>query len=282
MVSILSYALSMGLYFTLLILFIGWMRKSVWSSLIFWGLSLIAVPVMFIMGDVEGWFRWTKVFSVIIPLIILGFARVSRFKEKQGKFWRFFDRKWILVFTYLVLTINILEATLKGFSLGNTPNAIAGLALIITTPLPIRYWTIEKEKRGDLLAFTTMMWNILYTTWNAAFVYGESPSFVASSICILMAALLYTFIKGKNELWGTARIYTLGLHLVIRGCVPQVFLTYMDATAWHNATFQHWWGVFNAVLGIGYVAWYIVAMVRKKYQTKLVEEYDTVHQFDKA
>ena len=282
MVSLLSYVLSMGLYFLLLVLFIDWMRKSVWSSLVFWVLSLLSIPFMYLLGEVEGWFRWSKTFSVVLPLIILGFARISRFKGKEGKFWSFFDRKLILFFTYAVLTINILEATLKGFSLGNTANAIAGISLIITTPLPVLYWTIEKRNRGDLLTFTTIKRNVLYTTWNAAFIFSESPSFVAGSLCILMAALIYPIIKRKPELWGTARIYTLGLHLLLRGCFPGLFLKFMDASSWHNPTVIRWLGIVNAVIGVAYAVWYVIAMVNKKYQAKLVEKYDTANQYKKV
>jgi len=277
-----NYVLSMGLYFILLILFVIWMRKSVLSSLAFWVLSLLSIPYMYFFGAVEGWFRWSKTFSVILPLIILGFARISRFKEKEGSFWSFFNRRWILYFTYAVLTINILEATLKGFSLGNTANGIAGIALILTTPLPILYWTIEKKNYGDLLAFTTLTWNILYTTWNASFVYSESPSYVASSLCILMAALIYPIIKRKNELWASTRVYTLGLHLLIRGCFPLLFLNVMNASAWYNPTVSYYWGIFNAVFGVSYVVWYAITMMNKKYQTDLVEKYNTTNQFDKA
>lgn len=275
-----SIIFSMVIYFVVLLVFIECMRKSPRASLGFAVCSLFLMPIIFTQGAADGAFRIAKVLSVIIPLIIVGLARISITENRLGKFWKAFDKKWILYFTFCILCLNIFEATAADFAAGNYANAFAGLVLLVTTPLAIKFWTIERKPKGDLLTFTTMFWNILYSTWNAAFVYGESPQFFAGSLCIITIALVYPLVKRRSELWLPARIYTLGLHLVIRGCCPFLFLNYMNAKSWQNESFLKWFGIFNAVIALGYVVWYFYSMIKKTYKKELVEKYNTIHQFD--
>lgn len=251
-----QYALSMGAYFLILIGIVAVMRKHYKFANIFWIASLLTFP-LWLMGGVVGWFRWAKILSVILPTIFVGFVRIANYEKKKGKFWESLQKDWVLWFLYGVLFLNIMEATVKDFTMGNYFNSLTGFLLCLTIPFPPRYWKVSKEAHGDLISYTTMGWNFLYTTWNACFVFAETPMYFASSLCILLAAEIYPFLKGKPELYITARIYTLATHLLIRACVPWLFPTLMDASSWHNPKVMFYWGIINLVLMVPYTFWHM-------------------------
>lgn len=260
-----QYALSMFGYFAILILIVEVMRKNYKLANIVWIASLLTFP-LWLMGGVSGWFRWAKILSVILPTIIVGFCRISNYENRQGKFWEFFQKGWILWFTYAILFLNIMEATLKDVGLKNYGNAACGFLLCVTIPFAPKYWKYDKEGSGDLICYTTMAWNFLYTTWNLCFVFGESPNYFASSVCILLAAELYPFMKRKPELYIMARVYTLATHMILRSCFGPVFLKLMDASSWYNEALWQNWGTVNLILIIPYLFWYMWQMHTGKAQ----------------
>lgn len=253
--SVLSYVISMSVYIVFLLLLVEFMRKHHKLSVVIWIASLLTIP-LWVMGGVEGWFRWAKNLSVIIPIIIVSFCRISSFENKRGAFWEFFRKGWAVRFAYVILLLNIMEASLKDVALGNYFNAICGFLLCVTVPLPKKYWKYSTKGSSDLIAYTTLSWNLLYTTWNACFVFAETPAFFASSLCIILAAEIYPFLKKRPELYIMARCQTLAAHLVIRSSLPNLFPTVMNATSWQNATFLKYWGILNFILIIPYVVWY--------------------------
>lgn len=265
--SIIMYVLSMGGYFLLLVGVIELMRRKYVFSHYLWLASLLTIP--FWIGSVSGWFRWVKMLSVLIPVIVLGFTRIANY-EKRDAYWKVFRGNWVLYFFYGVISLNILEATLKDLALGHYLNVIPGIILILTIPWPNKYWEVSKEKYGDILAYTTVTWSLLYTTWNACFVYGESPAYFFSSCCILLAAVAYPIFKGKPELYMTARIYSLITHLIIRAIRPEIFLSVMDASAMYNETVLWGWGALNLVLGLAYLAWYVSHIKAGTYKTEIL------------
>ncbi|MFC1527194.1 hypothetical protein ACFL5D_00420 [Candidatus Neomarinimicrobiota bacterium] len=266
-ISISQYAISMLLYIAILFLIIELMRKYHRFALIFWLLSLLTFPLW--STQLEGWFRWAKTFSVLIPTaIFVGFGRLANYKNLKGKL-AIFKNDWVLWVLYGVLFLNIAEATIKDFATANYFNGIVGLILCITIPLLRNKktnksnWIFSKEKPGDLLVYTSPMWNFVYTTWNLVFVYGENPSFFASSFCILLAAELYPVIKKRPELYVTARIYTLAFHILIRSTYD-IFTPVMDSSSWANGTVLYYWGLINLLIAIPYViSWAIRARNNK-------------------
>lgn len=250
------YALSMGTYFTLLLAIVEFMRKHYRIANVFWIASLLTFPI-WLMGGVVGWFRWAKILSVILPTIVVGFTRIAQYEKREGKYWTMLRKNWVLWFLYGVLFLNIMEATIKDFTMGNIFNALCGLLLCVTIPFPPRFWKISAEKHGDLIAYTTVGWNFLYTTWNACFVYAEGATFFASSLCILLAAELYPLFKRRPELYITARVYTLATHLLIRACMPGLFPAVMNSSNWFNADVMKYWGIANVILMIPYVFWHM-------------------------
>lgn len=251
-----QYAISMSVYFVLLLFIVEVMRKHYRFANVFWIASLLTFP-LWLMGGVVGWFRWAKILSVILPTIFVGFSRIACYEKRQGKVWNALQKDWVLWVLYGVLFLNIMEATIKDFTMGNIFNAICGFLLCVTIPFPPKYWRISTEKYGDLVAYTTVAWNFLYTTWNACFVYAESPTFFASSLCILLAAEIYPIIKKRPELYITARVYTLAAHLLIRACFSNLFPALMDASTWHNPVVMQYWGIINFIMIVPYVFWYM-------------------------
>lgn len=253
-----QYVLSMGGYFILLLFIVEYMRKHYRFATWFWITSLLTFP-LWLMGGVVGWFRWAKILSVILPTIFVGFTRIANYEKRQGKFWSKLQQEWPLWILYGVLFLNIMEATTKDFTMGNIFNSACGFLLCVTIPFPAKkkFWNISSKGHGDLIAYTTIAWNFIYTTWNACFVYAEGPAFFASSLCILAAAEIYPIIKGRPELYITARVYTLASHLLIRACLPNLFPTIMNSASWHNDTFMKYWGIANFIMIIPYVFWHI-------------------------
>lgn len=251
----------MSVYTIGLLLMVEGMRRYARFAGIFWILSLFTFPLW--PAQLDGWFRWVKTISVLIPTALLvGPARIANFEQKEG-WWAELRKDWVLWALYGVLFLNILEATIKDFATANYFNGFAGAILCITTPLlkykgiNKRFWAFSKQAPGDLLVYTSPAWNFLYTSWNLAFVFGENPGFFASSVCILLAAELYPIIKGRPELYVTARLYTLAFHILVRATYD-IFTPVMDSSAWANDTALYFWGAINLALHIPFLIWWFV------------------------
>ena len=261
-----QYIVSMSVYIIVLLLGIELMRKQYRFAAVFWILSLLTFPLW--SSQLEGWFRWVKTFSVLVPTALLvGTARLANYEARKG-LWGIFKKDWVLWTLYAVLGLNILEASIKDIALGNYFNAISGFILIATIPL-VKYkklkrrgWLFSKNKPGDLLVYTDPMWNFLYTTWNIAFVYAEHPGYAASSLCILLAAELYPLIKRKPELYVIARVYTLAIHILIRATYD-IFTPIMDSSAFANEKAVYYWGLINFVLHVPYLFWFFLKRKNK-------------------
>jgi hypothetical protein len=256
-----QYVVSMSAYIIFLLLMVEGMRRTPRLTTAFWLLSLCTAPLW--AENLDGWFRWVKTVSVLIPTaIIVGGARIAwLYHDNPNKFLSFFRGDWVLKVLYAVLFLNIAEATAKDFATANYFNAICGVILCITIPFPRYkngqrlYWVVSQDKSKDILFFSTAAWNFLYTTWNLAFVFGENPGYFASSFCILIAAELYPVIKGRPELYITARIFTLAFHILVRAN-GDIFTPVMDSSSWANDTFLYFWGAANLALHVPYVIWY--------------------------
>lgn len=257
-----TYFISMLLYVLVLLAIVHIMRKYPRFALVFWLLTLLTFPLW---GNyVEGWFRWAKILSVLVPTaLFVGFGRYAELYKKEN--WlKIFRGEWLLWVLYGVLLLNIAEATLKDFQTGYIFNGICGVILCITQPLvkykhvKRKFWKLGGGKNGDLIVYTNAAWNFLYTTWNLAFVYGEAGPFFFSSFCILLAAELYPILLRRPELYITARVYTLATHVLLRAVGgAYLFETYMNAAPYAgNTTVIYYWGLINLVLHVPYLFYY--------------------------
>jgi hypothetical protein len=288
-----TYVASMTGYTVFLVLMVAFMCKHLKLTMIWWFLVLLTIP--FWAENLHGWFRWSKTLSMLVPVaLVIGGTHLSwYYKENKSRIAIFFRGNWPLYIFWFFLSLNILEATFKDLTTGNYFNFAAGLLLAMTIPFP-RYkkskrffWAVGiKEKTPCFLFFSTAMWNFLYTTWNMAFVYGEHPSYFASSCCILIAAELYPLIKRRPELYIIARVYTLCFHLFLRAN-GDIFTPVMDSSSWANETVLQNWGIFNLCLHLPFAIWFFWKMRKNgepptgKNLPPLISDYQEVKDADK-
>ena len=161
--------------------------------------------------------------------------------------------------------MNIIEASFKDLALGNYFNGFAGLLLCVSIPLPNKGWRIgnKEDKYFDLIADLPLVWSILYTTWNIAFVYGENPGYIASSLCILAVPIIRCFVNRRTDLWMSARAYTLGVHIFIRATYD-IFTPLIDSSSWGNQQLVVIFGVINLLLVVGYTIFWVVSGIKSK------------------
>ncbi len=248
--------LAMIIYFAILLGIIHFFRFHYRASAWVWVAALATFPLWLITGGVEGWFRWFKILSVILPLIVVGFSRIAVAEDREGRIWNILKSPGFLWFFYAILFLNIAEASVKDLQMGNFYNGMAGFLLCVTIPYAPKFWKFTRDGNAELIAYTTAAWNFLYTTWNLAFVFAEAEgsAYFAGTICILLAAEIYPLLARRPELYIMARIYTLGAHLLIRA-VWDIFPQVMPI-AIYNANVTHWWGIANFLLALPYVFWF--------------------------
>jgi len=260
-----SYVISMAIYVLFLFLFLEYSREKRGFYKWFFVVGLLTFPLWF--SNLHSWFRWAKSISVLFPLVLVGWWRVANDPNGEG-FMPSLKKKWPLWALYALLMVNIAEATLTDFELGNYFNAFSGLVLCITIPLPTKHWRIGKSDGkntfAELIADLPLTWCLLYVTWNAAFVYAENTAFFASSVCILLAPEIWILAKKRVDLWLHARVYTLGIHILIRSSYD-VFAPVMDSSAWFNADVLYFWGLANAILHGGYLVFWFFKLRSKDY-----------------
>jgi hypothetical protein len=98
-------------------------------------LSLCTFPLW--ADNRDSWFEWAKIFSVLLPMVVVGFMLIAVFEERQGTFWHIekitcgdlivdFPLGWCFLYT----TWN------AAFLLGCIPDEFAGgLAILIACEL---------------------------------------------------------------------------------------------------------------------------------------------------
>ncbi|MET9489484.1 hypothetical protein [Nocardia sp. NPDC006630] len=255
-------ALSMLIFCGILWLIVEYMRTHTRASMWLWGLSLLTFP-LWIWGPgrdigLINWFSWAKILSVLIPLTVVGAMRIAVAEQREGRVWELLRNPRFLWFPYAILFLNIAEATLRDFQLDNLWNAAVGVGLCLTIPYSPRFWAVLPGRNAELVAYTTMAWNFLYTTWNLCFTFGGYPpqeEHFAASICILAVAEIYPLVKGRPELYIMARIYTLPV-LMLTIAIYNIFPKVMPSDGWFNNDVWRVWGVVNFVLTIPYLFWY--------------------------
>lgn len=268
---LLSIFVSMVFYMLFLFLFLEYSREKQqfykWFSII----AICSFPLWFL--NIDSWFRWAKTISILIPLLFFNYIRISNDGNHKEKYMAL-KQKWPMWILYFILMLNIVEAMLQDLGGGNYFNAICGLILCITIPLPTRHWRVGKNDGknafSEILADIPLSWCLLYVTWNAAFVYGENIAYFASSLCILIIPEIWMFFRKRVDFWLMARVYTLAVHLLIRASYD-IFTPVMDSTAWFSASFLYYWGLINLVLHAVYLVYWFAKYRNKDYVLKYTE-----------
>jgi len=133
---------SMAFYMLFLYLFLEYTREKQsfykWFSI----LAILSFPLWFI--NLSSWFRWAKTISILIPLCFLTYVRISNDGKHNDRLMAL-KQQWPMWVLYAVLILNIVEASLKDVTLGNPFNALCGIILCVTIPLPTKHWRIANN-----------------------------------------------------------------------------------------------------------------------------------------
>ena len=193
------------------------------------------------------WFHWVKVYSALAGCI--GFMLI-RYKKGLA------EKKWVLLFPPLILSVNILEACIRDFQVygmhatgqiidgvvmlsgpWNIMNGIAGLLNIAA----LSGWMgiyVTKDKKHDMIwPDMKWWWIIAYDIWNFAYVYNcvSDHSFYAGAALLVSCTIPAFFIK--RGAWLQHRAHTLALWMMFTMSVPM----FVDSPRWgvdasHNPT----------------------------------------------
>ncbi|GIU43087.1 DUF5692 family protein [Shewanella algidipiscicola] len=176
-------------------------RRFKYSNYLLWFiLPIVLIPLWSSYG-VTYWFKWVKLYSVVGAAALFTLIRFT----KVG------DMKWAKFGAAAFLAINITEAVMQDFSMGNLANvlnAIGGVLSIITLAGWAQIYA-DKSKQQDMIwpAMTTF-WIIAYDVWNIVFVYLNFPGSATAQMMVLIAATLPALFIKKGT-WLQARAFTL-------------------------------------------------------------------------
>jgi len=263
-------------------------RASKWFSLlIYLALPIVLTFTVWIHTAVPGssvgtWFAWAKVYSSLAGC--LGFMGLRFIKGWSQK-------KYLLVFPPLILSINILEAVIRDFQCysfngfvdgmmitggsWNLMNGIAGILNIVA----ISGWFgifIGKDKYKDMI-WPDMLWFwiIAYDLWNFAYVYNCVPdhAFYAGAALLISCTIPAFFIK--KGAWLQHRAQTLAIWMMFVMCLPGFVDTSKFAVKSSNNPTALWIVSFLALASNVAVIIYNIYKIRKYKRNPLADELHT-------
>lgn len=170
------------------------------NYVIFFILPVVLLP-LWMSYDVTYWFKWIKLYSVVGAAALFTLIRFT----KIG------DMKWAKFGAAAFLAINISEAVMQDFSMGNTANvlnAIGGILSIITLTGWMSIQADKSKERDMIWPAMTTFWIIAYDVWNIVFVYLNFPGSATAQLMVLISATLPALFIKKGT-WLQARAFTL-------------------------------------------------------------------------
>jgi hypothetical protein len=201
-------------------------RSSKWFSVLFY--FVIPIPLTFLVWihtgtdpantDINTWFHWVKLYSVLIAVV--GFTLM--------RFTSLGENKWMKFFPAFILFINILEAVLRDFELGaagggifHWMNGIAGVFSAITLCGMSGVFIDTKHKRDLLWPDMTLFWIIAYDVWNFTYIYNCVPEHAFYGLAVLLACTIPAVFIKKGT-WVQARALTLAAWMMYIFTFPGV------------------------------------------------------------
>ena len=176
-------------------------RRVPWSNyLLFFILPIVLIP-LWSSYDVTYWFKWVKLYSVVGAAALFTLIRFT----KIG------NMKWAKFGAAAFLAINISEAVMQDFSMGNLANvlnAIGGILSIITLTAWAGIYADTTKERDMIWPAMTTFWIIAYDVWNIVFVYLNFPGSATAQMMVLVSATLPALFIKKGT-WLQARAFTL-------------------------------------------------------------------------
>jgi hypothetical protein len=180
-------------------------RHYKWSGFIFFiGLSIVLGILVWPNQGVVYWFKWAKIYSVVLAsvfFLLMRFTRVYEFKIAK-------------LFCVFFLAGNIAEAVVQDFSMGFTPNILngfAGVLSILTCYYGYEGIKADNSKHKDMIwPKMTILWIIAYDVWNFVYVYLNFPASASAQLMVILAATIPALFIKKGT-WLQARAYTLAI-----------------------------------------------------------------------
>lgn len=177
-------------------------RNSKWAGIVFYFILPFALLPLWASIGVTYWFKWVKVYSVVFACIWFTFMRYSKLDKYN--------------FAKLVcggfLALNISEAVMQDFSMGNLPNILNGIAGILSILTLWFGWKMvgkdNSEYKDMVWPLMPLMWIIPYDIWNFAFVYLNFPGSASGQLMVLLSCTIPCIFIKKGT-WLQARAYTL-------------------------------------------------------------------------
>ncbi len=181
----------------------------------------LLVYLLFVLAPILYWatwqetmgsdiFWWAKTFSVMAGVFwIMAYRRIGKFQTT-----RIGD-----LGVFLILFVNILEATAKDLLSGNIINGLAGVLLLISMP-GFQEIYVESDKPRDLSYKLSKGWILGYTLWNITFVIANYLPAFGIHCAVLVSALIVGLQFPKH--WFQARAFTLGVYLMFAVSYPNV------------------------------------------------------------
>lgn len=240
------------------------------------------------------WFHLAKVYSSTAGCIGFWCIRYVRgTNKKTGKEWRLADNKIALCFPPLILAVNICEAVIRDFQVGNLyngvltrveehnqvqnfiggswnyMNGIAGILNIITITgwmgICLRKETAKDKSRDMLWPDMMWFWIIAYDLWNFAYTYNCLPGHAwYCGFALLLAPTICAFTLGKGA-WLQHRAHTLALWCMFAQTFPAFIDTgrfAVDST--HNETALFAVSLLALAANIAVLAFMIYKFVKTK------------------
>ncbi len=202
-------------------------RSSKWFSVLFY--FVIPIPLTFLVWihtgtdpantDINTWFHWVKLYSVLIAVV--GFTLM--------RFTALGENRWMKFFPAFILFINILEAVLRDFELGaagggafHWMNGIAGVFSAITLCGMSGVFIDKQHKRDLLWPDMTLFWIIAYDVWNFTYIYNCVPEHAFYGLAVLLACTIPGDVHQEGHLGAgpcadAGRVDDVHLHLPGRG-----------------------------------------------------------------
>ncbi len=269
---------------------------------------VLTVLWFFVLEDAYmDWFHLVKVYSSTAGCIIFWCIRFVGGTRKDGTKWRLADKKWALTLAPLILAINILEACIRDFEIGNLAytvptavdglkvisgpwnymNAIAGILNIITITgwfgIVLRKKTLKDGSRDMLWPDMLWFWIIAYDLWNFTYTYNCIPSHSwYAGLALLIAPTLCAFTVGKGA-WLQHRAQTLALWCMF----AQTFPAFQDESKFlvqsaFNYNVYMFWGALALASNIAVFVYMIYKVVKTKRNPYLGELYTDLKKYQEV
>ncbi len=252
------------LFATLMVVSEFFRRKPKQSILWIGLILLISFPFWLKNPLMNDWFRWVKVYSVFVAIVLFELIRHTKLRENRKAY----------LFVYAILGINIIEAIIKNFSvsgIGSYLNIVAGVGLVVSLFFDINTIHVSDNKYKDLSTpRLTNIWIGWYSLWNIFYVYIIYTGLTWRHIAVLGSAWALSILH-KQHSWLQERAYTLIIYILISFSFHDVLARY-DMDLVYNDTVGLVIGIICNVLMVAYFVQLFYMKRNKKVEDRTLRQ----------